>query len=233
MARLPDTVRRRLRPARRALRERSRRLAHRVAGVRSSLPGLRDVALTFDDGPDPSCTPRLLDLLAALDVRATFFVVGVAAAREPRLVERVVAEGHALGSHSLTHPDPWALSLRALLHEYRGGRHAVEDAAQVPVDLFRPPKGHLDGRGALAARAAGLRTWLWTHDPRDWEPGIAAADLAWVGSALVGGSVVLLHDGLHGPAAAVAADRTATLGALPGIVEDVRRAGLRFVTVAG
>jgi len=211
------------------LRAQRDRAARRLARPRRLLHRDDAVALTFDDGPDATFTPRVLEVLARHEVHATFFVVGDAARREPGLVREVVAAGHAVGSHSMTHPEVWTLSARALHREYRDGRAVVEDITGAPVTRFRPPNGYVDLNGALAMRALGLRPWLWTHDSLDWEPGATASSVAAVG--VEPGSVVLLHDGLFGPRDPSASDRSATVAALEPLLAAGRDAGLRFVPV--
>lgn len=217
--------------ARRAIDDGDARFVRVVARVRDRLDS-DDLALTFDDGPDAVSTPRVLDALAALDARATFFLVGRAAVACPAIVRRIAAEGHAIGSHSFDHPDPWTLSLRALTRNYRDGRHAVEDALGAGVTRFRPPKGHLDRTGAIAARLAGVRTtWLWTHDPLDWEPGVCAAAITrFVHDAPEPGAVWLLHDAIQPPVPA-ASDRSATITALAPIVDAARASGRACVVL--
>ncbi|MDQ4131235.1 MAG: polysaccharide deacetylase family protein, partial [Actinomycetota bacterium] len=163
------------------------RAQERLDGVKGA------VALTFDDGPDPEHTPAVLDELRRLRVAATFFLVGHRARTHPEIVRRIIAEGHAVGSHSESHPDPWTVPLPALVREYRGGRAHVERAAEQSVQLFRPPKGHIDGRGAVAILAARVRPWLWTIDPRDWMPDVRPADILAGVTELGAGDVVLLH----------------------------------------
>lgn len=175
------------------------------------------MALTFDDGPDPEHTPAILDELRRLGVLATFFLVGRRAVDHPDIVRRIIAEGHAVGSHSHSHPEPWTLPLPALLADYRRGREEVERAAQQPVPLFRPPKGHVDGRSSVAMLATRVRPWLWTIDPEDWVPDVGPSDIVGALSGLRGGDVVLLHDAIEGPLAPSALDRSATRAALPGI----------------
>jgi peptidoglycan/xylan/chitin deacetylase (PgdA/CDA1 family) len=189
------------------------------------------VALTFDDGPDPRHTPEILDELRRLDAVATFFLVGDRAAAHPHLVRRMVAEGHAVGSHSRSHPEPWRLSMRALTREYRLGRALVEDAARCPVHLFRPPKGYVDLRGAAAMGRAGLTPWLWTIDTRDWVPDATSAEIAASVDGLRSGDIVLLHDAIEGPLAPAALDRSATVAALADIVAVARERRLRLVTL--
>jgi peptidoglycan/xylan/chitin deacetylase (PgdA/CDA1 family) len=198
--------------------------------VRSSVDGPA-IALTFDDGPDPERTPALLDRLHDLGVVATFFVVGRRARTAPHLVWRAVEAGHAVGSHSWSHPEPWALGTTALRREYRDGRHAVEDVLGRRVRLFRPPKGFVSLKGALAMRAAGVRPWLWTIDPGDWRPGITSRALAEALVPVERGSVVLLHDTLVDPIEPGCLDRHATLDVLEVLVSESRERGLTFATL--
>jgi peptidoglycan/xylan/chitin deacetylase (PgdA/CDA1 family) len=190
------------------------------------------VALTFDDGPDPDHTPTVLDELGRLGIAATFFLVGDRAGRYPTIVRRIVDEGHAIGSHSRSHPDPWRVSLTTLVREYRHGRREVERAANRSVPLFRPPKGFVNGRGALAMLAARVRPWLWTLDPGDWEPGVAARDIVDHLGSLGGGDVVLLHDAIENPIAPSAVDRAATRDALADIAKLARERQLAFTTLS-
>jgi len=217
----------------RALKGAASRTAVRSVRARGGLPVADDaVALTFDDGPDPEFAPAFLDELRRLGVVATFFVVGHRVRARPDLVRRALAEGHAVGSHSDTHPEPWTVPLPALARDYRRGRQAAEAAVGRRVRLFRPPKGYLDGSGAAAMLAAGVRPWLWTIDPEDWQPGATAEGLVRGLDGLAGGDVVLFHDAIEGPLAPSALDRSATLAALPAVAELARERGLRFTTLA-
>lgn len=198
-----------------------------VAGsVRRTGPGV--VALTFDDGPRPGTTDRVLDALAALDVRATFFCVGRNAERHPELVRRASREGHAVGSHSHTHPDPEVTPLTVLADDYRRGRAAVEDALGEAVTLFRPPRGYLDTARAVQLRLRRTPPTLWTVDPRDWHPDAERAGIARAVGGAVGGDVVLLHDWVEQPWDPRALDRSSTVAALPDAVAAVRARGLAF-----
>jgi peptidoglycan-N-acetylglucosamine deacetylase len=219
------------RPAR-AVRGRASRALVRGVRAREGLPGGDAVALTFDDGPDPDFAPAFLDELRRLGIVATFFVVGYRARARPELVRRARDEGHAVGSHSDTHPEPWTVPLGPLTRDYRRGRQATEAALGRRVRLFRPPKGYLDATGAAAMAAAGVRPWLWTVDPGDWRPDVTTDEILQGLQGLRGGDVVLFHDAIEGPLAPSALDRSATLAALPAIAELVRERGLRFTTLA-
>lgn len=189
------------------------------------------VALTFDDGPHPVYTPRVLDELAARRIPATFFVVGRRVREHPQLVQRMLDEGHAVGSHSDTHPEPWTPGLRALTADYRRGRLTLEAVTGAPVELFRPPMGYLDVRGTAAIRLASVRPFLWTIDPRDWEPGVRPAQLLERLGRLAARDVVLFHDAIEGPLAPAALDRSATVEALAAIIDLAVDRGLHFVAL--
>lgn len=200
-----------------------------IVPARRSIRLERGVALTFDDGPDPDFTPQVLDALAAAGVHATFFVVGKRAERHPELVRRIAEEGHLLGSHSWSHREPGSLPARELARDYRLGRRAVEAAAWRDVPLFRPPRGLWDARTALITRAARMRTWLWTVDAEDWRPGVTPIEIANRAAGVAGGGVILLHDALELPTAPQAEDRSATVEALPALIELIRGRGLDLV----
>lgn len=194
-------------------------------------PSRGEVALTFDDGPDPQFTPQVLDVLTAYRAKATFFVVGAQVRQYPELVLRIRREGHALGSHSATHPDARRLRTRHLAQDYADGRVALETTIGAPVALFRPPNGTLDTRGAVTIRRLGLLPWLWNVDPQDWHPDTTQEQIVQRCAAVTAGDVVLLHDGLRRPLASRARDRSATVRALPLILEDLRARGLRTCTL--
>lgn len=206
--------------------------AIRLATARRDLgPTTAAVALTFDDGPDRSFTPLILDALSLLEVKATFFVVGERASEAPELVHRMMDEGHAIGTHSASHPHPRQLGLKTLERDFRAGREAAEDIAGTSVRLFRPPHGHIDLVVAAAIRSNRLEPWLWTIDPGDWQPGITRDALVAATSSVSAGDVVLLHDAVCNPLAVESADRSPTLAALATIVAQVRSRGLELVTL--
>jgi peptidoglycan/xylan/chitin deacetylase (PgdA/CDA1 family) len=129
-----------------------------------------EFALTFDDGPNPTATPQLLDLLARHSIRATFFLIGENVRREPALTRRIAAAGHVIGNHTMTHP--WLhLKSEALIRaELTGCNHALEDTLGTPVSLFRPPHGARRPAVLRIARSLGLTTVNWNLIANDWEP---------------------------------------------------------------
>jgi peptidoglycan/xylan/chitin deacetylase (PgdA/CDA1 family) len=204
----------------------------RLAGVSYAVsPAGGDVALTFDDGPDSRFTPELLDILGRAAIAATFFLVGRRAIKYPAIVRRMVEEGHVLGSHTWSHPDPRTVSTVILRQEYRDGRRAIEDIAGQEVPLFRPPMGHVDLKGVVATRLARVRPWMWNCDPGDWRPGVPRESIVQAVEAVPPGTVVLLHDGIELPLAAEALDRSETIAAVRQVIENADRRGLTFTTL--
>ncbi len=206
-----------------------KRGARRASGARKHLtPGHRLVALTFDDGPDWQFTPAILDVLREAHVPATFFMVGRRARQFPDVARRVVDEGHAVGSHSDGHPDMWALSARAAMAEYIAGRREVESVVGRPVTLFRPPNTAIPPAHAPALRFSRLRPWVVSLDSLDWQPGATSESIAGNVANPRDGEVILFHDGLEGALSQSAEDRSATVEALPLVIEAIRRRGFGF-----
>lgn len=153
------------------------------------------VALTFDDGPDPILTPRLLDLLQEHRLRATFFVVGREAAVAPELLHRMIAEGHTIGHHSWTHSEPSETPTQSLLREIAETDALFLRAAGTTSSIVRPPKGKLTWQKTLGLLFAGKRIVLWSVDPKDYAMTTSAPLIKWAESARFRpGDVVLLHD---------------------------------------
>ncbi|MEU2928176.1 polysaccharide deacetylase family protein [Streptomyces sp. NPDC007251] len=195
-------------------------LCPRLSGAGPS----RHIALTFDDGPDPASTPRFLDALDALGVRATFFVLGEHVVRHPGLVRETVRRGHELAVHGWTHDRPWRPAPARDAEEVARTVRAVHDISGHRPQWYRPPYGILTSGRWLAARRSGLRPVLWSAWGKDWTADATPASVrALVAADLRDGGTVLLHD----------SDRVAapgcwrsTLGALPALVEGCREAGL-------
>ncbi len=184
--------------------------------------GRKVVALTFDDGPWPGQTAKVLDILKAEKVPATFFTVGLRVKREPGLAKRIVAEGHAIGNHTYHHMDVSGLEPDVLRREIKGESDMVRWTTGVTPTWFRPPMGKIDGPAYAAIKAAGLKPVLWTVDPQDWRKGAEAGRIAKsVIAAAKPGSVILLHDG--------GGDRAQTIKALPWIIHELKKKGYEFV----
>jgi peptidoglycan/xylan/chitin deacetylase (PgdA/CDA1 family) len=201
------------------------------SGVHSYRLPDRVVALTFDDGPDPTWTPRVLEVLDRYGVDSTFFVTGAAAAREPGLVRELVASGHEIGVHTFTHPDLVYQSETRLERELAQTQLALAGAAGIHSTLFRPPysskAADLDNLSWPVVRRLGEKGYVSAFvdvDSEDWRrPGTdAIADR--VTRPLTGrGAVVLLHDS--------GGDRAQTVRALDRIIPELKKRGYRFATV--
>jgi len=180
------------------------------------------VALTFDDGPDPEDTPRLLNILRERNVKATFFLIGRNARAFPRIVERTHAEGHEVANHSMTHPTLSKLGDAAVARELNGCSNAIADAlGGHRPQVFRPPYGAFTARQKeWAHREFGLPSILWSVDPLDWK----IRNSAHVSNALIrgasNGGILLAHD-IH----------PTTVAAMPSVVDTLLGRGFQFVTM--
>jgi len=204
----------------------------------------RKLAITFDDGPNPTITPRLLDLLDRYNAKATFFLIGRYVRKCPELVKETVARGHLVGNHTETHPNLFRLTPREIRIELRLCHDAISHALGSPPKWFRPPFGMRNPWVIPVARELGYRTVMWTLIPGDWREkpaewliprmqpiaGHAQRSLG-KGSrpAAAGkGDVLCLHDGTHRE---MNGDRSRTLAALEHWLPRWRDLGLEFVTI--
>jgi peptidoglycan/xylan/chitin deacetylase (PgdA/CDA1 family) len=154
------------------------------------------VRLTFDDGPNRTATPQILDTLSAHGVTATFFVVGQMAAAHPALVQRESREGHVIGNHSWDHPDLTKLSRGKVVAELQDTSDEIEQLTGAPPTEWRPPYGATNAAVEAAAADVGLSSMvLWTVDPRDWADPPATTVRDRVLAKVRPDSVILLHDG--------------------------------------
>lgn len=153
------------------------------------------VALTFDDGPDPTSTPLVLDALEELGWKATFFCLGSQARRHPRVVTEILERGHELGVHGETHRSHLLRSAPAVTKDVIGARNLLEDLSGRPPRWLRPPYGAVAASTLVAARRSGLSLILWTSWGKDWKAGVSGRQVAdEVERTTVGGDTVLLHD---------------------------------------
>ena len=193
-------------------------LVHRGAAAGDKL-----VALTFDDGPWPGQTDKVLATLKANNVHATFFMLGSQVRRNPELARQVAAEGHLLGSHSGTHKELTKLKPGKIRAEIASGISAIKAATGVRPVWFRPPYGAVNKDVRKQARALDTRIAMWDIDTLDWtKPGVHELYRNAVRSTKPG-QVVLMHDGGD--------NRKQTIEALPIIIDDLRSKGFSFVTM--
>src|SRR5437588_9881172 len=198
----------------------------------------KKLALTFDDGPDPTWTPKILDVLKEKKVPATFFVIGLSANKWPQLLRREYAEGHEIGNHTYSHPD-WEspnLSATQIRWELNLTERLIESIVAAKPLLFRPPYG-IDHQPEFAEEVAHLPTAQEMGyiiigqkvDPHDWSqlrPGVALPAATIVENALreaPEGNIILLHDG--------GGNRSQTVLALPQLIDALRAQGYEFVSV--
>jgi peptidoglycan-N-acetylglucosamine deacetylase len=204
----------------------------------------RKLALTFDDGPNPAITPKLLDLLDRHKAKATFFVIGRYVRECPELVQETAARGHLIGNHTEMHPNLFRLSRREIRIELRLCHDAISNTLGSPPKWFRPPFGFRNPWVVPAARELCYRTLMWTLLPGDWKE----KPLDWLilrlqpiadhvkrnlangsnASAATTGDVLCLHDGGHRE---LNADRSRTLAALEHWLPRWRDLDLEFVTI--
>jgi peptidoglycan/xylan/chitin deacetylase (PgdA/CDA1 family) len=188
----------------------------------------RRVALTFDDGPNPDATPRILDALRKYGVKATFFILGAYAERWPELVVRARDEGHQIGNHGYFHRKLHLKSPAYVKRDIILGKRAIERTGVAAPRFFRAPHGFRSPwvtsiAGSLGEQTIGWSLGVWDSD----RPGVKAI----VDRTLKGvraGSIVLLHDG---DGYNVNGDRMQTAAALPGIIEGLRDRGFEFSTL--
>lgn len=184
----------------------------------------RAVALTFDDGPDPEHTARVLDLLAREGVSGSFFLIGKRAAASPELTRRIATEGHDLGNHTWSHKSLWLCGPRETRHQVERGHAAIAEAAGQPPRFFRPPWGMTNLALFPALRRLGTPCVFWSHQPEGQRavPASRQAELA-VGRARPG-TILDLHDG-----DGVAGAGARLVEALPSLIAGLRRQGYALV----
>ncbi|PSL02072.1 polysaccharide deacetylase [Haloactinopolyspora alba] len=181
------------------------------------------LTLTFDDGPHPTYTPQILDILAEHDATAVFCVVGERVRAHPELVRRTVAEGHALCNHTFSHDDELGRRDQAAVESEISETNAAITAAvgrDVEVPYFRQPNTYVQPRIVSVLDSTGHRPLDWTVDPRDWSQPGTASIVQDVLSEVRPGAIVLLHDG--------GGDRSQTVAALERILDGLDTAGYRY-----
>jgi cellulose synthase/poly-beta-1,6-N-acetylglucosamine synthase-like glycosyltransferase/spore germination protein YaaH/peptidoglycan/xylan/chitin deacetylase (PgdA/CDA1 family) len=193
----------------------------------------KKIVLTFDDGPDPNYTPRILDILSKEHIPATFFLVGINAEDNIPLVKRIYQEGHELGNHSFTHPNMAEVSQPRAILERKLTRLLIECITGHSTLLFRAPynadsepETMEELKPVADSRTENYLTIGENIDPNDWETGITADTIMQrIMKQKENGSIILLHD--------AGGDREATVQALPRIIDYYRKQGYTFTTVAG
>ncbi|MBO0778067.1 MAG: polysaccharide deacetylase family protein [Ktedonobacteraceae bacterium] len=188
---------------------------------RSDVP---KIAFTFDDGPHPINTPKILAILRQYHVPATFFTEGRYVQQYPWFVKQELAAGHIVGNHTWDHPELPTLSPQQQTQEIASTSAMMRQMTGVTPPFLRPPYGELDEPVKQEIVANHLSTVLWDIDPRDWScPGIESI-INTVLSNAHHGAIVLMHDG--------GGDRSQTVAALPEIIQGLRQRGYTLVTIS-
>ncbi len=210
----------------------ARELQHHIAGltyggiIEGKLyhgdPSRPVAALTFDDGPFPIYTTLLLDTLASLHVKATFFLVGEQVRQYPYFAQAIVQAGHEVANHSFHHPNLTLLPPSAVDDELRRTQEIITAVTGQTPQYFRPPGGEYNETVLHAARALGLITVLWTDNPADYANPAPRVFEARTLEQLSNGGILLLHMGVG-----------VTIRGLPDVVNNLHRRGISFETVSG
>lgn len=182
------------------------------------------IALTFDDGPHPSKTKKILDILDKYDVKATFFIIGSNAEYYPDIVAQEVARGHEVANHSYSHTNLSKCTAEQIKREIELADRAIEKASGVKPRLFRPPEGAYSENSVKIARELGKNTIIWTVDTMDWANRTADDIIKNIKSNVRSGSIILFHD--------FTSPKAHTIEALETIIPYLKSQGFEFVTVS-
>jgi peptidoglycan/xylan/chitin deacetylase (PgdA/CDA1 family) len=193
------------------------------------VPGTRQIALTYDDGPNDPHTLRLLEVLAKHGARATFFLIGRYVQQRPEIAREVAKAGHIIGNHTFTHPLRTFRSEAEIRQQLTACRAALADAIGQHSNLFRPPFGGRRPAVLRVARELGLEPVMWNVTGCDWNVPPAAVIEQKVAKQIRGGDVILLHDGGHKQ---MGADRSQTVRATDGLISRYKSEGYDFVSVS-
>lgn len=195
--------------------------------------GSKQLALTYDDGPNDPHTLRLLEVLARHDVHATFFLIGRYVKQRPDIVRDIAKAGHVIGNHTFTHPLLIFKTESEIRRELADCRSALQDAVgeaftDKAANLFRPPFGGRRPAVLRIARELGLEPVMWNVTGYDWNAPPAEVIERKVSRQIRGGDVILLHDGSHKQ---IGADRSPTILATDHLIARYKRDGHAFATI--
>jgi peptidoglycan-N-acetylglucosamine deacetylase len=188
----------------------------------------KQLALTYDDGPNDPHTFRLMEVLAKHDVRATFFLIGRYVKQRPDIVRELVRNGHIVGNHTFSHPNLIYAPSRQMRNELQQCEQALTDAVGEHGRLFRPPFGGRRPGTLRIARSLGLAPVMWNVTGWDWRGNPAEYIERKITRQVRGGDVILLHDGSH---TTFGADRAQTVLATDHLIARYKSEDLQFVTV--
>ncbi len=180
------------------------------------------VAMTFDDGPSPKLTPKLLDMLKERGIKATFYVVGTNAAEYPEILQRMIAEGHEIGNHSWSHPSLNRMGEAAVKSQLDRTNAAIVKATGIKPATMRPPYGATNAKlNKRFDEEYGMKVIMWSVDPLDWKYRNADRVTREIVSGATPGGIILAHD-IH----------SSTVAAMPGTLDALKTKGYEFATVS-
>ncbi len=191
-------------------------------------PGSRQLALTYDDGPNDPYTWRMLEVLERHRVKSTFFLIGQYVQQKPEIARAVAAAGHAIGSHTWSHPNLIFQQVTELRRQLVQTRQAILDATGVETKIFRPPFGGRRPATLRTVRAFGEQPVMWNVTCYDWKAKSAEEIVAHAERQIRGGDVILLHDGSH---VLMGVDRSRSVEASDRILKRYLGEGYEFVTI--
>lgn len=189
-----------------------------------SASGGKKIALTFDDGPHPRYTPKILSILKEYGITATFFVVGQNAVNYPEAMRLLAESGCEIGNHTYTHRNLSSLKGEEIAEEIGKCRKVLFDKYSVETTLLRPPEGMYSETVLSESRAEEYEIILWNIDTRDWAHTPSAKIAEKVLGKVRGGDIILMHDYVSG--------ENQTIGALRLIIPELLERGFEFVTVS-
>ena len=185
----------------------------------------KEVALTFDDGPDAKYTPMILDILKQNGIKATFFIVGVQASKNPSVVKRIVKEGHAIGNHTWNHPQIPKLTEQQIDKQISSTDNILYSLIGYHTDLFRPPYGAMNNKNIEQVGSMGYKIIDWSVDTRDWAGTPVSQMMTYVQKQFRSGGIILQH------CAGNDKNMINTINALKQMISLFKGKGYTFVTV--
>lgn len=184
------------------------------------LPPVKALAITFDDGPHPEFTLKLLEILDKNEIKATFFVVGKQVKKYPEFLREIQKHGHEIGNHTFNHPILTTLDRAGVINELELNKVEIKKETNLDIVIFRPPSGRYDEKVLDAALSRGFIPVLWSVSGSDYgatDPKVVKNNVL---SSIKDGDIILLHSGIE-----------ATLKALPEIISEIKKRGFEFKTV--
>ncbi|MDP3025345.1 MAG: polysaccharide deacetylase family protein [candidate division Zixibacteria bacterium] len=188
------------------------------------------VALTFDDGPSPEWTPKILDELKKAGVKATFFMIGKYVEKYPQIARRVTEEGHDIGNHSYDHKVLIYCRMKTLEREINEAERVIKDVTGQKTHYFRPPKAWLTNKEKEKIKEMGYQIILWTLNSKDWVTFDDKYIVKFIVRHVEPGDIILFHDG-GGVFSTEGGNRHETVKTIPQLVQKLREKGYRFVTI--